>query len=168
MKSCWFSWAEMKCKGGWRTEQLCGLFEDKEKGRGRLGGLPESLPIRRDWTAWLCRYPKSGPGHCENSRSRFLPRGAACKVRTSPPGSRYSPLRFPQPNNPANSGRWLAPRAPAPTPSSLLLLPSPDAATAVPRAAASPQPRGQERHLCPRRSVRSRPGGRGWRRRAAV
>lgn len=85
--------------------------------------------------------PKSEPGRSGASRSRFLPRGSACRGQTSQPGSQHSPPPSPQPNIPANSGRWPAPPAPAPTPSSLRLLPSADAATAAPRAAASPQPR---------------------------
>lgn len=83
-------------------------------------------------------FPKSGSGCSRASRSRFLPAGAACEGRTYPPGSRHSPPQSPQPNIPANSGRWPAPLAPAQTPSSLLLLPC---ATAARGAAASPRPR---------------------------
>lgn len=113
----------------------------KKEGGGKIWGLPRPLPTRRGRRGQRGRHPKSGPGRSGISSNLFLPRGAACDGRTSPPGSRHSPPRSPQPNIPANSGLGPAPRAPAPTPSSLLRLPSAGAATAVPRAAASPQPR---------------------------
>lgn len=119
------------------------------KERGRIRGLPEPLPTRRGRRARRGGHPKSESDLSRIFRSRFLPRGSACGDRASPPGSRHSPPRSPQPNMPANSGRWPAPPAPAPTPSSLLLPPSADAATAAPRAATSPQPRRSISPLLP-------------------
>lgn len=79
------------------------------------------------------------PGLCSSPGARPVRAGR------SPPGLPHSPLRSPRQNIPANCGRWPAPRAPSPTPSSLLL-PSSRALAAVasPRASASPllpQPR---------------------------
>lgn len=110
-------------------------------GWGRIGGLPRPLPSRGGRGPRAVVTPSESRGRSRISRSRFLPPGSACRGQTSLPGSQHSPPRSPQPNIPANSGRWPEPPAPAPTPSSLLLLPSADAATAAPRAAASPQPR---------------------------
>ena len=114
---------------------------DKDRRTGAESGASLGrYPQGREPRSRRGRHPKSGPGSSRISRSRFLPRGAACDSRTSPPGSRHSPPRSPLPNIPANSGRWPAPRAPAPTPSSFLRFPSADAAISAPRAAASPQP----------------------------
>lgn len=79
------------------------------------------------------------PGLCSSPGAR------PTRAGRSPPGLPHSPLRSLRQNIPANCGRWPAPRAPSPTPSSLLLLsPGALAAVASPRASASPllpQPR---------------------------
>lgn len=56
------------------------------------------------------------PGLCSSPGAR------PARAGRTPPGLPHSPLRSPRQNIPANCGRWPAPRAPSPTPSSLLLL----------------------------------------------
>lgn len=85
-----------------------------------------------------CRAP-GFPGLCSSPGAR------PARAGRTPPGLPHSPLRSPRQNIPANCGRWPAPRAPSPTPSShLLLSPGALAAVASSRASASPllpQPR---------------------------
>lgn len=132
---------------GWLVHPAAAsCLQIKGKERGRIWGLLRPEGKSYPYSEALSRVVTPSPEarHSGDSQESVPPARRSLPRPDIRDPVEHSP-RSPQLNIPANSCRGPAPPGSAPTPSSLLRLPSADAATAAPRAAAPPRPGGERK-----------------------